>query len=193
MTAFSVLFYHSSGPRHHGMANPPRAGPFGVLIYSIFWMIITLPAMVISYRCVISLNPHCEKQGDGGFQLGNDTLQTPLLWSKILPPPPPHPYRETETVAALPHSRSSPCPTICSSIWSFGSTDPSSFPPPRLPPWCRPSRKFYPLALRIVFYRGYRKHCNFVPIRSHYDKACDPTKSCLRRVQLGSPRGRRGY
>jgi len=50
MTAFSFIFYHSSGPRHQGMANPPRAGPFGVLMYSIFWMIITLPAMVISYR-----------------------------------------------------------------------------------------------------------------------------------------------
>lgn len=53
MTAFSFLFYNSTGPRHHGMANPPRAGPFGVLMYSIFWMIITLPAMVISYRCVL--------------------------------------------------------------------------------------------------------------------------------------------
>jgi len=52
MTAFSFLFYDSSGPRHHGMANPPRAGPFGVLMYSIFWMIITLPAMIISYRSV---------------------------------------------------------------------------------------------------------------------------------------------
>lgn len=52
MTSFSFVFYDSSGPRNHGMANPPRAGPFGVLIYSIFWMIITLPAMVISYRSV---------------------------------------------------------------------------------------------------------------------------------------------
>jgi len=50
MTAFALTFYGSSGPRHHGMANPPRAGPFGVLMYSIFWMIITLPAIVISYR-----------------------------------------------------------------------------------------------------------------------------------------------
>ena len=50
MTVFALVFYGSSGPRHQGMANPPRAGPFGVLIYSIFWMIITLPAIVISYR-----------------------------------------------------------------------------------------------------------------------------------------------
>jgi hypothetical protein len=50
MTTFAILFYDSSGPRNHGMANPPRAGPFGVLMYSIFWMIVTLPAMIISYR-----------------------------------------------------------------------------------------------------------------------------------------------
>jgi len=52
MTAFAFVFYDSSGPRHHGMANAPRAGPFGVLMYSIFWMIVTLPAMIISYRSV---------------------------------------------------------------------------------------------------------------------------------------------
>lgn len=50
MTAFALIFYDSAGPRHHGVANPPRSGPFGVLMYSIFWMIITLPAIVISYR-----------------------------------------------------------------------------------------------------------------------------------------------
>jgi len=52
MTTFALLFYDSFGPRHHGMANPPRAGPFGVLMYSIFWMVITLPSMIISYRSV---------------------------------------------------------------------------------------------------------------------------------------------
>ena len=56
MTAFALVFYGSSGPRHHGMANPPRAGPFGVLIYSIFWMIITLPAIIVSYRWVPFVN-----------------------------------------------------------------------------------------------------------------------------------------
>ena len=56
MTAFALTFYGSSGPRHNGMANPPRAGPFGVLVYSIFWMIITLPAIVISYRWVLFPN-----------------------------------------------------------------------------------------------------------------------------------------
>ena len=50
MTAFAFVFYESSGPRHHGMANPPRSGPLGVLMYSIFWMVITLPAMIVSYR-----------------------------------------------------------------------------------------------------------------------------------------------
>jgi len=50
MTTFALMFYDSSAPRHHGMANPPRAGPFGVLMYSIFWMIITLPSMIIGYR-----------------------------------------------------------------------------------------------------------------------------------------------
>lgn len=53
MTAFAFIFFDSFGPRHHGMANPPRAGPFGVLMYSIFWMFITLPAMVIGYRWVL--------------------------------------------------------------------------------------------------------------------------------------------
>ena len=56
MTTFALIFYDSSGPRHHGMANPPRAGPFGVLMYSIFWMIITLPAIVISYRWVLCVS-----------------------------------------------------------------------------------------------------------------------------------------
>lgn len=63
MTAFSFLFYNSSGPRHHGMANPPRAGPFGVLVYSIFWVIITLPAMIISYRCVLSAKSSMQEVG----------------------------------------------------------------------------------------------------------------------------------
>ena len=75
MTAFSFLFYNSSGPRHHGMANPPRAGPLGVLMYGIFWMIITLPAMIVSYRCVLFVKPSMRvKLDDDGFQLGNHTL-----------------------------------------------------------------------------------------------------------------------
>jgi len=53
MTAFAFIFYDSSGPRHHGVANPSTAGPFGVLVYGIFWVTITLPAMVIGYRWVL--------------------------------------------------------------------------------------------------------------------------------------------
>ena len=67
MTTFVFIFYDSSGPRHHSTVNPPIAGPFGVLMYSIFWMIITLPAIIVGYRWVQLFGSRNEQVADAGF------------------------------------------------------------------------------------------------------------------------------
>jgi len=54
ISLFTMLFYDDSlhQPRNHGLPNPPRAGPFGVLMYSIFWIMVSLPGVVVAYRAI---------------------------------------------------------------------------------------------------------------------------------------------
>jgi hypothetical protein len=54
LVVFATLFYDGfeGQPRNHGLPNPPRAGAFGTLMYSIFWIMVSLPGVVIAYRAI---------------------------------------------------------------------------------------------------------------------------------------------
>ncbi|GBE80998.1 hypothetical protein SCP_0307210 [Sparassis crispa] len=52
LTAFAVIALNSTSASYHGRVNPPSAGPFGVLAYGLFSMLISLPATIITYRSI---------------------------------------------------------------------------------------------------------------------------------------------
>ncbi|TFY83568.1 hypothetical protein EWM64_g437 [Hericium alpestre] len=58
LMAFSVLFLDASlaNPRNHGIYNAPATGFLGTLFYSIFLMLVSLPAVIITYRSITT--PH---------------------------------------------------------------------------------------------------------------------------------------
>ncbi|KAA1473905.1 mitochondrial carrier [Dentipellis sp. KUC8613] len=55
---FSVLFLNASlaSPRNHGVYNAPATGLLGTLFYSLFLTLISLPAVIITYRSITT--PH---------------------------------------------------------------------------------------------------------------------------------------
>ncbi|KAI0047776.1 hypothetical protein FA95DRAFT_1558767 [Auriscalpium vulgare] len=55
---FSAIFLNTSpdNRRNHGVYNAPTSGFWGTLCYSVFLMLISLPAVVITYRAITT--PH---------------------------------------------------------------------------------------------------------------------------------------
>ncbi|KAI9507435.1 mitochondrial carrier [Russula earlei] len=51
---FSALFLDASlsGQRNHGAYSPPTSGIWSTLIYSIFLMLVSLPALIVTYRSI---------------------------------------------------------------------------------------------------------------------------------------------
>ncbi|EIM83099.1 mitochondrial carrier [Stereum hirsutum FP-91666 SS1] len=58
LTLFGALFLDASpsNPRNHGVYNAPSTGIIGTLVYSIFLMLVSLPAVIITYRAITT--PH---------------------------------------------------------------------------------------------------------------------------------------
>ncbi|KAH9169091.1 mitochondrial carrier [Lactarius sanguifluus] len=56
LSHFSAIFLGASlsSPRNHGIYNSPATKIWGTLLYSIFSMLISLPAMIITYRSIIT-------------------------------------------------------------------------------------------------------------------------------------------
>ncbi|SRR6266852_8652463 len=52
LSFFSAIFLDASlsSPRNHGVYNAPTPGMWGTLLYSIFLMFVSLPAIIITYR-----------------------------------------------------------------------------------------------------------------------------------------------
>ncbi|KAH9028458.1 mitochondrial carrier [Lactarius deliciosus] len=56
LSHFSAIFLGASlsSPRNYGIYNSPTTKIWGTLLYSIFSMLISLPAMIITYRSIIT-------------------------------------------------------------------------------------------------------------------------------------------
>ncbi|KAH9985992.1 mitochondrial carrier [Russula compacta] len=56
LSLFSVIFLDTSlsSPRNHGVYNAPPSRMWGTLLYSIFLMLVSLPAIIITYRSIIT-------------------------------------------------------------------------------------------------------------------------------------------
>ncbi|KAH8988024.1 mitochondrial carrier [Lactarius akahatsu] len=56
LSLFSAIFLDASlsSPRNHGIYNSPATKIWGTLLYSIFLMLVSLPAMIITYRSIIT-------------------------------------------------------------------------------------------------------------------------------------------
>ncbi|KAH9055031.1 hypothetical protein EDB87DRAFT_1642987 [Lactarius vividus] len=56
LSLFSAISPHASlsSPRNHGIYNSPAIKIWGTLLYSIFLMLVSLPAMIITYRSIIT-------------------------------------------------------------------------------------------------------------------------------------------
>ncbi|KAI0300996.1 mitochondrial carrier [Multifurca ochricompacta] len=56
LAIFSSMFLDMSlsNPRNHGVYNAPTTKMWGTLLYSIFLMLVSLPAIIITYRSVIT-------------------------------------------------------------------------------------------------------------------------------------------
>lgn len=54
LSFFSAIFLDASlsSPRNHGVYNAPSSGIWGTLLYSIFLMFVSLPAIIITYRSI---------------------------------------------------------------------------------------------------------------------------------------------
>ncbi|KAI0250369.1 mitochondrial carrier [Lactifluus subvellereus] len=54
LSLFSAIFLHASisSPRNHGVYNAPATRMWGTLLYSIFLMLVSLPAIIITYRSI---------------------------------------------------------------------------------------------------------------------------------------------
>ncbi|KAH9972418.1 mitochondrial carrier [Lactifluus volemus] len=54
LTIFAVIFLDTSlsSPRNHGVYNSPATRMWGTLLYSIFLMLVSLPAIILSYRSI---------------------------------------------------------------------------------------------------------------------------------------------
>jgi len=54
LSFFSAIFLDAtlSSPRNHGAYNAPSSGMWGTLLYSIFLMFVSLPAIIITYRSI---------------------------------------------------------------------------------------------------------------------------------------------
>ena len=52
LSLFSAIFLNASlsSPRNHGAYNAPTSKMWGTLLYSIFLMLVSLPAIIITYR-----------------------------------------------------------------------------------------------------------------------------------------------
>ncbi|KAI9455327.1 mitochondrial carrier [Lactarius psammicola] len=56
LSLFSAIFLDASlsSPRNHGIYNSPAPKIWGTLLYSIFLMLVSLPAIIITYRSIIT-------------------------------------------------------------------------------------------------------------------------------------------
>jgi hypothetical protein len=56
LSLFSAIFLDASlsSPRNHGIYNSPATKIWGTLLYSIFLMLVSLPAIIITYRSIIT-------------------------------------------------------------------------------------------------------------------------------------------
>ncbi|GBE81016.1 hypothetical protein SCP_0307390 [Sparassis crispa] len=56
LAAFAVIALNSTSASYHSRVNPLSAGPFGVLAYGLFSMLVSLPATIKTYRSITT--PH---------------------------------------------------------------------------------------------------------------------------------------
>ena len=56
LTGFTVFAMDSKQVARHGRIDAPDVGILSALIYAIFGMMVSLPAAIISYRCVTVLS-----------------------------------------------------------------------------------------------------------------------------------------
>jgi len=92
VTVFVWIFFDPTNARN-GAYVAPATGPWGILVYSLFQMLISLPVVVVTYRCVVNsaafpritlnaLNQQCN----------HNASQTTLFPTTICPSRSSHPY-----------------------------------------------------------------------------------------------------